>query len=300
MDKFGSLLAFVRTAHARSFVAAARQLGVSSSAVGKSVARLEQQLGVRLLQRNTRNVQLTEEGRQFYERCKPLLDELEDAEAALTHAMHAPRGRLRIALPTVGYRFLMPVLGEFRQRYPEVELELDFSDQIVDVIDGSFDVAIRSGDMPDSRLRARRLGPFCFMLCASPEYLARRGEPRAPADLAGHDCIHFRFANSGKLQEWSLRLEPGETAPHLLAALICNNSEAAVQAALHGLGIVYSVDFLVREHLAAGRLQRVLPGFEAQRGQFWALWPEHRHVSPKLRAFLDFVGERLFRHAPIA
>ncbi|QQP94832.1 LysR family transcriptional regulator [Lysobacter enzymogenes] len=300
MDKLGSLLAFVRTAHARSFVAAARQLGVSSSAVGKSVARLEQQLGVRLLQRNTRNVQLTEEGRQFYERCKPLLDELEDAEAALTHAMQAPRGRLRIALPTVGYRFLVPVLGEFHKRYPEVELELDFNDQIVDVIDGGFDAAIRSGDMPDSRLRARRLGPFCFMLCAAPEYLACRGEPRVPADLAGHDCIHFRFANSGKLQEWSLKLEPGEAAPHLPAALVCNNSEAAVEAAVHGLGIVYSVDFLVREHLAAGRLQRVLPGYETQRGQFWALWPAHRHVSPKLRVFLDFIGERLFRHKPIA
>lgn len=300
MDKLASLTAFIRTAETRSFVAAGRLLGVSSSAVGKSVARLEQQLGVRLLQRNTRNVRLTEEGRQFYERCRPLLDELAEAEAVLTDSMQAPRGRLRVSLPNAGYRFLLPVLGEFRERYPEVELDLDFNDQLVDVIDGGFDLVIRSGDMPDSRLRARRLGPFCFMLAASPDYLARRGEPRAPADLESHDCIHFRFANSGKVQEWSLRLEPGEAPPHLPAALVCNNSEAAVLAALHGWGIVYSVDFLVREHLASGRLRRVLPGFEAQRGQFWALWPAHRHMSPKLRVFLDFIDEHLFVHAPVA
>jgi len=294
MDKLASLQAFIRTAETRSFVAAGRLIGVSSSAVGKSVAKLEQQLGVRLLQRNTRNVRLTEEGRQFYDRCRPLLDELAEAEAMLTHAMQAPRGRLRVSLPNAGYRFLLPVLGEFRRRYPEVELDLDFNDQLVDVIEGGFDLVIRSGDMPDSRLRARRLGPFCFMLVASPEYLARRGEPRAPADLEAHDCIHFRFANSGKVQEWSLRLEPGEAPPHLPASLVCNNSEAAVLAALHGWGIVYSVDFLVRDYLASGQLRRVLPGFETQRGQFWALWPAHRHVSPKLRVFVDFLDEHLF------
>lgn len=293
MDKFGSLLAFVRTAETRSFVAAGRALGVSASAVGKSVSKLERQLGVRLFQRNTRNVHLTEEGRLYYERCSPLLDELEEAEAMLSHTMQAPRGRLRVSLPTVGYRFLIPVLGEFRGRYPEVELELDFNDQIVDVIGDGFDVAIRSGDMPDSRLQARRLGPFCFLLCAAPAYLARRGEPRVPADLAAHDCIHFRYTGSGKVQEWSLRLQPGEAAPHLPPALICNNSEAAVLAAVHGMGIVYAVDFMVREQLADGRLRRVLSGYEAQRGQFWALWPQQQRMPPKLRAFLDFIGERM-------
>lgn len=300
MDKLGSLLAFVRTAQTRSFVGAGRLLGLSSSAVGKSVAKLEQQLGVRLLQRNTRNVRLTEEGQAFYERCRPLLDELEEAEAMLTHAMQAPRGRLRIGLPTAGYRFLMPVLDAFRRLHPEVLLDLDFNDQLVDVVEGGFDAVIRSGDMPDSRLRARRLGPFCFMLCAAPGYLQRRGEPRRPAELEAHDCIHYRFASSGKIQEWSLRLEPGEAPPHLPAALVCNNIEAAVSAAVHGLGIVYTTDFMVRELLADGRLRRVLPGFEAQRGQFWALWPEHRLMSPKLRVFLDFIGERLFRHPPVA
>jgi DNA-binding transcriptional LysR family regulator len=297
MDKLGSLQAFIRTAELRSFVAAGRVLGISSSAIGKSVAKLEQQLGLRLLQRNTRNVRLTEEGRQFYERCRPLLIELEDAEAMLTHAMGAPRGRLRVSLPTAGYRFLVPVLGEFRQRYPEVELELDFNDQIVDVIEGGFDMVIRSGAMPDSGLRARRLGPFCFLLCASPDYLARRGEPRVPADLEAHDCILFRFASSGKLQEWSLRLAPGEPAPHLTPALVCNNAEAGVLAAEQGLGILYTADFLVRDALASGRLQRVLKGYETQRGQFWALWPAQRQVAPKLRVFLDFLGERLFVQA---
>lgn len=299
MDKFNSLIAFVRTAESGSFVASGRQLGLSASAVGKSVARLEQELGLRLFERNTRNVRLTEPGRLYYERCRPLLDDLADAEAMLTQSMQAPRGRLRISLPTNGYHFLMPVLPEFRSRYPEIELDLDFNDQLVDVVADRFDAVIRSGDMPDSRLQARRLGPFCFMLCASPDYLARAGVPQRPRDLERHCCVRFRFAHSGKLQEWALKLDPGERPPHLPASLICNNGEAAVAAAMHGMGIVYSVNFLVGDALADGRLQRVLEGCEEQFGQFWLLWPNQRRMPPKLRVFIDFVGARLFAAAQV-
>ncbi len=293
MDKFGSLVAFVRTAETRSFVAAARLLGISPSAVGKSVARLEAELGARLLERNTRNVSLTEQGRLYYERCRPLLDELAETEAILTHTMQAPRGRLRVGLPTVGYRFLVPVLPEFRMRYPEIELDLDFNDQLVDVVADGFDLVVRSGAMPDSRLQARRLMPFCFRLCASPGYLALRGVPKRPADLEKHACIHFRFAHSGKLQEWALKLEAEERPPQLPVGLICNNSEAAIAAAIRGLGIVYSVNFLVDEALADGRLVRVLADYEAQSGQFWLLWPGQKQMPPKLRVFIDFLTAKL-------
>jgi DNA-binding transcriptional LysR family regulator len=293
MDKFGSLLAFVRTAETRSFVASARLLGMSASAVGKSVAKLEAELGVRLFERNTRNVSLTEQGRLYYERCRPLLDELAETEAILTHSMQAPRGRLRVSLPTNGYRFLVPVLPEFRARYPDIELDLDFNDQLVDVVADGFDLAIRSGAMPDSRLQARRMMPFCFRLCASPDYLAGRGVPKRPADLEKHACIHFRFAHSGKLQEWALKLEPDERPPALPVSLICNNSEAAITAAIHGLGIVYSVNFLVDAALAEGRLVRVLADYEAQSGQFWLLWPSQKQMPPKLRVFIDFLRARL-------
>lgn len=208
MDSLSGIAAFVRTAEARSFVGAARQLGITASAVGKSVARLEQSLGVRLLQRSTRRVQLTAEGAAFHARCRHILDELQDAEAMLASSARAPRGTLRVTLPTIGYRFLLPILPAFVAKYPALELDLDFNDRVVDVIDAGVDVAIRSGELADSRLMARRLGPFRFVLCASPGYLDEHGAPRTPADLAEHRCLRFRFPTTGKLQDWALRSEP--------------------------------------------------------------------------------------------
>jgi DNA-binding transcriptional LysR family regulator len=298
VDKFNRLIAFVHTAETRSFVASSRLIGVSPSAVGKSVAKLEAELGVRLLERNTRNVNLTEQGRLYYERCRRLLDELAETEAMLTDSMQAPRGRLRVSLPTNGYRFLMPILPEFHACYPDIDLDLDFSDQLVDVIADGFDVVIRSGAMPDSRLQAHRLMPFCFRLCASPDYLSRHGIPKRPADLEKHACIHFRFAHSGKLQEWELKLAPDERAPQLPVSLICNNGEAMVEAAIHGLGIIYSVNFSVDAALADGRLVRVLTHYEDLSGQFWLLWPNQKQMAPKLRVFIDFLGSYLHATSP--
>lgn len=208
-------VAFVQTVEASSFVGASQRLGLSPSAVGKSVARLEQHLGVRLLQRSTRRVSLTGDGERFYERCRHILDALGEAGSMMLQANAAPHGRLRVSLPTIGYRFLLPILPEFAERYPEVDLELDFNDRIVDVIEGGFDAAIRSGDLPDSQLMAKRLGPFRFVLCASPAYLQQRGVPLTPADLAKHTCLRFRFPTSGKLQHWAFRGLPEDAAAGL-------------------------------------------------------------------------------------
>ncbi len=177
MESLTSILSFVKTAESLSFVSAARAIGISATAVGKNVARLEASLNVRLFQRSTRKVSLTVEGEMFYERCRKILDDLQDAEAMLSHSVQAPRGRLRVSLPTIGYRFLLPMMPDFRKAYPEVELELDFNDQLVDLINDGFDVVIRSGDLVDSRLMSRRLGPFRFVLCAAPGYLERKGRP---------------------------------------------------------------------------------------------------------------------------
>ena len=290
MDSFSGLESFVRAADLLSFAEAGRALGISASAVGKNVARLEQQLGLRLFHRTTRQVRLTQEGSLFHERCRRILDELHDARAAMQAAAEAPRGRLRVSLPTIGYRFLLPVLPEFQARYPEVELDLDFNDHLVDVVEAGLDVVIRSGELADSRLVARRLGPFRFILAASPAYLAERGVPLTPADLAGHSSLRYRFLNSGKLEEWML---PG--LPAMPIALVCNNMEAMLGAAVSGLGLAYMPDFLARDALARGELQQVLAEQLTHSGQFSALWPSSRQLSPKVRAFVDFASERLFK-----
>lgn len=290
MDSFSGLESFVRAADLLSFAEAGRALGISASAVGKNVARLEQQLGLRLFHRTTRQVRLTQEGTLFHERCQRILDELHDARAAMQAAAQAPRGRLRVSLPTIGYRFLLPVLPEFQARYPEVELDLDFNDHLVDVVEAGLDVVIRSGELADSRLVARRLGPFRFILAASPAYLAERGVPLTPADLAGHSSLRYRFLNSGKLEEWTL---PG--LPTMPIALVCNNMEAMLGAAVSGLGLAYMPDFLARDALARGELQQVLAEQLTHSGQFSALWPSSRQLSPKVRAFVDFASERLFK-----
>jgi len=293
VDSLSALVAFVRTAETLSFVAAGRSLGISASAVGKSIARLEQTVGVRLFQRSTRRVRLTEEGALFHARCRRILDDLQDAEAMLSSAASAPRGTLRVSVPTIGYRFLLPLLPAFLARYPQIELELDFTDRLVDVIDEGFDMVIRSGALSDSRLMARRLAPFHFVLCASPAYLKRHGVPRTPSELASHRCVRFRVPTTGRLQDWALA--SGRRAePRLSTALICNNMEAVRMAALGGIGLAYMPDFLARDAIAARSLRTVLDEFLVNPGQFWALWPSSRQLSPRLRVFVDFLSARLF------
>lgn len=297
MESLTGLTAFVRTAETLSFVAAGRLLGISASAVGKNVAKLEQNLGVRLFQRSTRRVSLTAEGALFYERCRRILDDLQEAETMVSQAVQTPRGKLRVSLPTIGYRFLLHVLSDFSTLYPEIELDFDFNDRIVDVIEDGFDAVIRSGDLPDSRLMSRRLGPFCFVLCAAPSYLENAGFPKTPNDLKSHRCIQFRFPSSGKIQEWSMKGVQEPTAG-MQTVLTCNNMEALRGAALDGFGIAYMPDFLVRDLIENGALLTVLNEYLSNPGQFWILWPSNRHLSPKVRVFVDFMSERLFVTAP--
>lgn len=293
MDRHGNLQAFVRTADRGSFAAAGRVLGLSASAVGKSVARLEHELGVRLFQRSTRTIRLTEEGRLFHERCRRILDDLDDAWATIAGTREVPRGKLRVSTPIVTYHLLMPVLPEFTRLYPEIELDLDFNDRLVDLIEEGVDVAIRSGELTDSRLMSRVFCGYCHLLCATPDYLARHGIPRTLRDLDDHCAIHFRFPNSGKVLEWPLLLSPGEAEPRPRTVFSCNNMEALRGAALAGLGIGCMPDFIVRDLLEAGILQAVLRDNVAGAGHFHMLWPSNRQLSPKVRVFVDFMHARL-------
>ena len=290
-DNLAGLTSFVRAADTRSFVAAGRLLGISASAVGKNVAKLEAQLGVRLFHRSTRHIRLTAEGEVFNERARRILDDLNDARAMMLQSAQEPQGRLRVSLPVIGYRFLLPHMPEFGRRYPAIELELDFNDRMVDVIEDGLDVVIRSGGMPDSALVARKLGPFRHLLFAADSYLQQAGTPQQPDDLARHACLRYRFPTSGKLQEWQLSRDEAATAP---ATLVCNNMEAMLEACIAGMGIAYMPDFLTREALQSGALQAVLPEHTQYGGDFWMLWPSSRQLSPKLRAFVDYMAPRLF------
>lgn len=289
MESLGSIHAFVQAAELRSFTLAARQLGVSPSAVGKAVSRLEERVGVRLLQRSTRSITLTSEGGRFLERCRRILGELEAAQDELADTQGAPRGSLRVSMPLAS-SLMMPALSAFMAAQPAIELELDFSDRLVDVIEEGFDAVIRAGAPRDSRLMSRALGSFALQLVASPAYLTRHGRPRKPSDLSRHRCLQHRFATSGKLEAWPL------SAPVTLpTTVVANTIEPLLQLAEQGHGIACLPDFALREQLAAGTLVRVLARHTEHQGSFRILWPSSRHLTPKLRAFIDFMTAHLFR-----
>ena len=293
MESLNGFVVFVQVAEMRSFVAAGRNLGVSASAVGKSIARLEDKLGVRLFHRSTRSITLTAEGHLLLERSRRILAEIEAAQQELTQAAEYPVGRLRLSLPLVG-SLVLPVLGDFMRQYPQIQLDLEFTDRMVDVIAEGYDAVLRIGPPADSRLSARKLGHFRTVVVASPEYLARCGEPQTPADLTRHACLQYRFPSSGKLERWVMRGNEAENELALPATMVCNNIETRVCFALRGLGIAWLPDFAIREALEEGALREVLADYASHTGVVHLLWPASKHPSPKLRVLIDFLSTRLF------
>ncbi len=283
---------FVKVAETRSFTEAGRVLGISSSAVGKSIARMEARLAVRLFHRSTRSVTLTAEGALFLERCRRVLEELDAAELELSQASGSPRGKLRISLPQLTGLF-MPVLDEFMERYPAVELDVDMSERMVDVIEEGFDAVVRTGEQHDSRLVARRLGSYRQVVVASPDYLARHGTPVHPRELAGHVCLLHKFPASGKFEVWPFRLAADEPEPMLPPSFIANATEVVAHLAQHGRGIAFLPTFIIREALDRGDLRILLDDFVDKTTTFWVLWPASRYTSPRLRAFVDHLSQRL-------
>ena len=240
----------------------------------------------------TRSITLTAEGSLFLERSRRILAEIEATELELSQSRETPRGRLRVSLPLVS-GLVLPTLADFMQAYPDIELDLDFSDRVVDVVDEGFDVVLRTGQPVDSRLSMRELGEFQLKLVGSPAYFARHGTPRCPEDLLRHTCLHYRFPNTGRLEEWPLRRADGEAPPQIPVSMVCNNIETRVCFALRDQGIACLPDFSIREALREGRLVSVLDTFCERRARFFLLWPSGRQVSPKLRAFIDFVAPRV-------
>ncbi|KAB0489818.1 LysR family transcriptional regulator [Pseudomonas psychrophila] len=291
METLSGLEIFVETAQSQSFVATGRKIGISASAVSKSISRLEERVGVRLFQRSTRTVRLTSEGEVFLERCRRILGEIQAAEDDLSAMTTSPRGRLRVGL-ALAAGLPLPVISAFMERYPEIQLDLDFTDRMVDVIDEGFDVVIRGSELQDSRLMSRPLGPYRSCLVASPAYLQNRGIPTKPADLLDHCCLHYRWQNSGKLYQWPFKkqqaIQAGESLP---TTMVCSNVEALIYLAQAGRGIACVPDFAVKDSLADGRLEKVLSSSLVGGSTFHVVWPSSRQMAPKVRAFVDFAVE---------
>jgi len=292
MDRLGSLSAFMEAADAGGFTEASRRLGISPSAVSKAVFRLEERLHTRLFHRSTRSITLTPEGRLFLERCRRIAAEMEAAELDLAQIHQAPRGKLKFSLPSAGMPF-MPVLAEFQKRYPEIELDIDCSDRLVDVIDEGFDAVLRTGDATDSRLMSRVIGGYRQVVVASPDYLKRRAIPETPEDLTEHACIMYRQVATGKLLRWPFRHGGAAIDVELPAATITNALEPQLVFARQGAGLACLPDFAVRDDLEHRRLVTMLEPYLEDVTTFRLLWPSSRHLSPKVRAFVDFLAETL-------
>jgi DNA-binding transcriptional LysR family regulator len=292
MDRLGALSAFMEAADTGSFTEASRRLGISASAVSKAVLRLEERLRTRLFHRSTRSITLTPEGRLFLERCRRIAAEMEAAELDLAQVHEAPRGRLKFSLPSAGMPF-MPQLAQFQKLYPEIELDMDCSDRLVDVIEEGFDAVLRFGDAADTRLMSRRLGGYRELIVASPDYLARKGVPETPEDLRQHSRVMYRSQTSGKLLRWPLWLDGAAFDIDLPPTAVANALEPQLVFARHGVGFSCLPDFTIRDDLNSGRLVPVLDAYLEGETPFRVLWPSSRHLSPKVRVFVDFAVDNL-------
>jgi DNA-binding transcriptional LysR family regulator len=288
---------FARVVEAGSFSRAAETLGVSKSAVSKQVARLEDRLGARLLNRTTRRLSLTEAGTAFYEGCRHVVDEAEAAEAAVTHLAQAARGTLHVNAPmTFGQQHVAPAMPDFLRQYPDLAVDLQLNDRTVDLVDEGFDVAIRVGELSDSTLIARRLAPLQTVICAAPSYLAERGRPERPEDLKAHDCLIYSYLTSGR--NWRFQGPEGPIRVGVDGRLEANNGDALLSAARAGAGIAALPTFICGDDLRAGRLVALLSEWlDRSPGGVYAVYPANRNVSPKVRVFIDFLAAR-FGAAP--
>ncbi len=291
-DRLTGLIAFARAGSLGSYTAAARSLSISPSAVSKSIQRLEKQLGVSLFTRTTRSLTLTAEGRDLHERALRLLHDAEEIEQAAKAARTEPAGTLRIAasLP-IGLHVIAPVLPRFRRLHPKVDIDLRLSDHMVDLIDGGFDMAVRIGDLSDSRLLSRRFLPYQLCCYASSEYLAGRSPPTHPDQLEEHNTVGLRYQSSGQLFRWPFRIRDREVEIVPTSGIIVDASEAVLATIAAGAGIGMATSFMASAWVRRGALVPVLADYAVDRHNITALWPGSRRSNPAVRAFLDTLVE---------
>ena len=296
MDRFNALATFAKVVEQGSFARAADRLSVSTSAVSRQVAELEAHLDVRLLNRTTRRLSLTEAGQAFYERCVQLLADLEETESSVRSTAVEPKGTLRVTCGvTFGERYLAPAIAEFAGLHPQVSFDVDLSDRVVDLVEEGFDLAIRIGPVGNQALVSRRIGSTQFVCCASPAYLARHPAPVTPADLEQHACLGYTYA--AVTSAWTFESRDGTRhTPRIVPRHRLNNGRMLAELAAAGLGIVLEPDFIVAPEVRSGRLQRLLTDYQPPRSLIAAVYPSRRHLSAKVRSFVDFLAARHARN----
>jgi DNA-binding transcriptional LysR family regulator len=290
MDRLTSMSVFAKVADLGSFAAAAKELRLSPTMIGKHIRFLEERLGSQLINRSTRRQSLTELGRDYLDHCRHLLEEAEAGDALVEEALRAPRGKLRIATSVAfGSYSLTPAVVRFMKKYPEVSVELVLSDRMVDLLEERIDAAIRVGTPIDSTMMSRSLSPYTGVVCAAPGYLAEHGTPMHPSDLVHHECLRYIGWADGP--RWTFFGPEGEIQVVVKSRLTINSAFAIRYAALAGAGIVLMRDELLAEDIAAGRLKVLLPDYKTQSRVRQILWLKNRKMTPKLRAFIDFIVE---------
>lgn len=293
LDSLTDIAVFVQVVDSGSFTAAADRLAISKSVVSKYVTRLENQLGARLLNRTTRRLSLTEVGRVFYERSRKGLADIEDAQSEVSRMQSEPRGTLRLNAPmSFGILHVAPALPEFLKLYPDITVDMNLDDRKVDVIEEGFDISVRISELPDSSLVAKRLGSCRHAIVAAPAYLERCGTPRTPEELRDHNIISYRYQESGLA--WHFQTPDSKSiAVTVSGSLMMNNSLALRAALLEGIGIIRTPTFVVGKDIREGRLIPILRDYEILEVTIFLVYPQRRHLSPKVRAFVDFMAKRI-------
>jgi DNA-binding transcriptional LysR family regulator len=294
MDRFESMRIFAKVVETSSFTTASAGLGISTSMVSQHVKQLEERLGARLLNRTTRKMSLTEVGRAYYDRCKRLLSDLDEAESAVGKMQVAPRGDLRVnATPVFGALHLAPAVADFTARFPSISAEVMLSDRIVDLVDEGFDVAVRVEPLPDSSLTARPIASYRMVVCGAPAYFKKHGVPRTPDDLVDHNCL--TFTGTSYMRAWPLVSSADAHGVSVKGNLRSNNAAVLLLGALTGQGLISMPTYLVSDALRSGRLRTVLDDYATPPLTIRAVYPHGRHLSAKVRTFVDFLAARFGR-----
>jgi len=283
---------FVRTVQEGGFSAAARALDLTPSAVSKQISRLEDHLGVRLLNRSTRHISLTDEGRAFYERCARIVSEIEEAEEWVAARQGSVRGVLRVTSTAIfAKHHVLPLLPEFMERYPELEIALEMTDRVVDLVEEGIDVAIRfTEQLADPSLVARPLAVNRRVVCAAPSYLRTHGTPRTPDELSAHNCLRLYTVSS--FNDWEFEGPDGNCVAHVTGNFQTNSADAIYHATLAGLGVARLSTYVIAPDLKSGRLVQLLPDYVHEQASILAVYPHRRHLSLKVRTFIDFLVDK--------
>lgn len=299
MDRFQAMQVFTRVVDANSFTRAAETLGLPRTTVTTTIQTLETALQVRLLNRTTRRLSLTPDGASYYERCIRILADVEEAEASFRNVARGPKGRLRVDVPSsIGRLILIPRLCEFHQRYPDIELMIGMGDRTIDMVQEAVDCVIRIGELQDSSMVARRIGTFQPVTCAAPAYLERHGTPHTIADLKDHQVVNYFSSRTGRNIDWDFIIDGVVTEMKLDGIISVNDAEAYIACALQGFGLIQAARYMVLPHLQTGELVEILPQLSSSPLPISVVYLHNRHLSPKVRAFVDWVAE-LFGSCPL-